>query len=231
MTQDLLTSWLCKFDEDMVAKRRYMLILDSCTAYNIKSKLTAVNLTFLPANMTAKFQPLDHGVIATVKVKANTISKCFKWAGFVCNAETPEDDEHSDTVANEALNIDDVWSGLVGEQLFYCHRHLPRICRHRGQLAVCKEVSMDDAINTVVRGSAEVATDDDLDGKDDVDLTPEPDFSRKDALEYLTKVKAYYCTKKSLSKKSLQCLSFVEDEIVRGAVHKHHQTKTTAFFR
>ncbi|KAH6941652.1 hypothetical protein HPB50_021629 [Hyalomma asiaticum] len=37
--------------------------------------------------------------------------------------------------------------------------------------------------------SAEVATDDESDGEDDVDLTPEPDFPCKDALEYLAKVK------------------------------------------
>lgn len=83
------------------------------------------------------------------------------------------------------------------------------------------------AIVAAVCGSAEVATDD---GEDDVDPMPEPDFSCKDALECLTKVKAY-CARNSLRKKSLQCLSFLEDEIVRSAVHKHCQMKITAFFR
>ncbi|KAH6929367.1 hypothetical protein HPB50_026849 [Hyalomma asiaticum] len=147
MMQDLFTSWLCKFDEDRAAeKRRVMLILDNCTAHNIKPKLTAVNLKFLPANTTARRQPLNQGVIATVKapyknrtcervllsmqqqqplnvnlrgiidmvvaswwqIKADTISKCFKRAGFMCNAEALEDDAQSYTVANEALNTDDV---------------------------------------------------------------------------------------------------------------------------
>ncbi|KAH7977575.1 hypothetical protein HPB49_002552 [Dermacentor silvarum] len=68
MMQDMFTSWLCKFDEDMVAeKQQVTLILDNCTAYNIKPKLTAVELKFLPTNTTAKCQPLDQGVIATVK--------------------------------------------------------------------------------------------------------------------------------------------------------------------
>ncbi|KAH6934378.1 hypothetical protein HPB50_023885 [Hyalomma asiaticum] len=98
------------------------------------------------------------------------------------------------------------------------------------ELSVCEEASTDDAIVAAVRGSAEVATDDESDGEDDVDPTPEPDFPCKDALEYLAKVKTY-CAKNSLSEKSLQCLSFVEDEIVRSAVRKHRQTKITAFFR
>ncbi|KAH8008974.1 hypothetical protein HPB51_008545 [Rhipicephalus microplus] len=95
--------------------------------------------------------------------------------------------------------------------------------------SVCEKASTDDTIVAAVRGSAEVATDDESDGEDDVDPTPEPDFLCKDALEYLAKVKTY-CAKNSLSEKSLQCLSFVEDEIVRSAVRKHRQMKITAFF-
>ncbi|KAH6947975.1 hypothetical protein HPB50_022291 [Hyalomma asiaticum] len=97
------------------------------------------------------------------------------------------------------------------------------------ELAVCEEVSTDEAIIAVVRSSAEVATEDNLDSEDNVNLTPESAFSCKDSLEYLMKVKAY-CVKNSLSKESLQCLSFVEDEIVRSAVPKHRQVKITAFF-
>ncbi|KAH6945322.1 hypothetical protein HPB50_007876 [Hyalomma asiaticum] len=41
-----------------------------------------------------------------LQVKANTISKCFKRAGFVYNAEFLEDDEQGDTVADEAHNVD-----------------------------------------------------------------------------------------------------------------------------
>ncbi|KAH6941857.1 hypothetical protein HPB50_023663 [Hyalomma asiaticum] len=46
-------------------------------------------------------------------VKAVTISKCFKSAGFVSSSGALEDYEQSNTVANEALITDDMWSGLV----------------------------------------------------------------------------------------------------------------------
>lgn len=56
---------------DTVAeKRRVALILDNSTAHNVQPKLTAVSLKFLPANTTAKSQPLlDQAVITTVKAR------------------------------------------------------------------------------------------------------------------------------------------------------------------
>ncbi|KAH6932759.1 hypothetical protein HPB50_009197 [Hyalomma asiaticum] len=129
------------------------------------------------------------------------------------------------------LNTDDVWSGLVDSNFVTATDTFEEfVDAGESELSVCEEASTDDAIVAAVRGSAEVAMDDESDGEDDVDPTPEPDFPCKDALEYLAKVKTY-CAKNSLSEKSLQCLSFVEDEIVRSAVRKHRQTKITAFFR
>ncbi|KAH8033143.1 hypothetical protein HPB51_007873 [Rhipicephalus microplus] len=139
-----------------------------------------------------------------------------------------EDDEQSDpSLADETLNPDVLWSCLVDSNFVTAADTFQEfVDAEESELSVCEEASTDDAIVAAVRGSAEVATD----GEDDVDPTPEPDFPCKDALEYLAKVKTY-CAKNSLSEKSLQCLSFVEDEIVRSAVHKHRQTKIAAFFR
>ncbi|KAL3247765.1 hypothetical protein MRX96_056840 [Rhipicephalus microplus] len=140
------------------------------------------------------------------QVKADTISKCFKRAGFVRNAEALEDDEQSDpSLADETLNTDVLWSCLVDSN-FVTATDTFREFVDAGELelSVCEEASTDDAIVAAVRGSAEVATDDESDGEDDVDTTPEPDFLCRDALEYLAKVKTAVC--------------------------KHHQTKITAFF-
>ncbi|KAH8042416.1 hypothetical protein HPB51_023255 [Rhipicephalus microplus] len=147
-------------------------------------------------------------------------------------SEALEDDEQSDTsLANETLNTDDVWSCLIDSNFVIATDTFQEfVDASESELSVCEEASTDEAIVAAVHCSAEVATDDESDGEDDVDPTPEPDFPCKDALEYLAKVKTYWA-KNSLSEKSLQYLSFVEDEIVGSAVRKHRQTKITAFFR
>ncbi|KAH7961809.1 hypothetical protein HPB52_012242 [Rhipicephalus sanguineus] len=118
------------------------------------------------------------------QVKADTISKYFKRAGFVHNAQAPEDDEQSDTsLADETLNTDDVWPGLVDSNFVSATNTFQEFVDAReSELSVCEEASTDDVIVTAVRGSAEVATY----GKDDVDPTSEPDFPCQDALKYLT---------------------------------------------
>ncbi|KAH8033966.1 hypothetical protein HPB51_018435 [Rhipicephalus microplus] len=127
---------------------------------------------------------IDMVVASWWQVKADTISKCFKRAGFVRNAEALEDYEQSDTsLADETLNTDDVWSCLVDSNIVAATDTFQDVVdAGESELSVCQEASTDYAIVAAVRGSAEVATDD----EDDVDPTPEPDFPCKDALEYLT---------------------------------------------
>ncbi|KAH6940141.1 hypothetical protein HPB50_025370 [Hyalomma asiaticum] len=92
--------------------------------------------------------------------------------------------------ADDTLNTDDVWSGLVDSNFVTATDTFQEfVDAGESELSVCEEASTDDAIVAAVRGSAEVATDDESDGEDDVDPTPEPDFPCKDALEYLAKDK------------------------------------------
>ncbi|KAL1477553.1 hypothetical protein MTO96_035659 [Rhipicephalus appendiculatus] len=104
------------------------------------------------------------------------------------NAEALEDDEQSDNVADATLNTDYVWYGLTESKFVTATDTFQEFVDAGGsELSVCEEASVDDTIIAAVRGSAEPATDDEADGKGDVNPTPEPDFPCKDTLEYLTK--------------------------------------------
>ena len=43
--------------------------MDNCPAHSIVSNLTNVTLAFLPPNATSKLQPMDQGIIRTLKVR------------------------------------------------------------------------------------------------------------------------------------------------------------------
>ncbi|XP_070392420.1 tigger transposable element-derived protein 6-like [Dermacentor albipictus] len=68
MTRELFAEWLIDFDSSMAKKgRKVLLILDNCTAHHVQAVLSAVELLFLPPNVTSKAQPLDMGVIRSFK--------------------------------------------------------------------------------------------------------------------------------------------------------------------
>ena len=70
MTATIFTSWVRKFDAEMVRqKRKVILFLDNCSAHPTVADLRAVRLQFLPANTTAKTQPCDAGIIRSLKLQ------------------------------------------------------------------------------------------------------------------------------------------------------------------
>lgn len=99
-------------------------------------------------------------------------------------------------------------------------------------MVLCEEARNNDEVVAAVRSSADAAVED----GSDYDGDPTPDVPSKEAVfsafenECLHRVRMY-CTQNSLSDKTLQCVSVVEDEIIRSAVKKQRRTKMTSFFR
>ncbi|KAH8024352.1 hypothetical protein HPB51_022836 [Rhipicephalus microplus] len=68
MTRPIFSSWLQSLDADMrKANRSVCLLLDNCSAHHVDMQLRNVRLAFFPPNCTSVLQPLDHGVIRSVK--------------------------------------------------------------------------------------------------------------------------------------------------------------------
>ncbi|XP_077512797.1 LOW QUALITY PROTEIN: uncharacterized protein LOC144123973 [Amblyomma americanum] len=69
MTRDIFRGWLQAFDADMkTAGRKVCVILDNCSAHHIEDlELSQVEVKFLPPNCTSLIQPLDQGIINSVK--------------------------------------------------------------------------------------------------------------------------------------------------------------------
>lgn len=69
MSRAIFTTWLEEFDSDMRRqKRNVCLLLDNCTAHYVPAvELTNVELRYFPPNATSVVQPLDQGIINSVK--------------------------------------------------------------------------------------------------------------------------------------------------------------------
>ena len=70
MDSDIFTRWLKELDRKMIAEgRQITMIVDNCPAHPHVEGLQAVELIFLPPNTTSKLQPMDQGVIRSLKAK------------------------------------------------------------------------------------------------------------------------------------------------------------------
>lgn len=70
MTGKLFEEWLLKLDRQFAsAKRNIILFIDNCPAHSkdLQLKLEFIKLAFFPPNMSSKLQPLNQGVIQTMK--------------------------------------------------------------------------------------------------------------------------------------------------------------------
>lgn len=68
MTRELFTEWLLSVDKKMKKEgRNILMIVDNCSAHIVNVRLTNVRLEYLPPNCTSVLQPLDQGIIRSVK--------------------------------------------------------------------------------------------------------------------------------------------------------------------
>ena len=68
MTGDLFGEWIRKLDSPFWAQdRKVVLLIDNFPAHPEIKNLTKINLIFLPPNTTSVLQPMDQGVIRSLK--------------------------------------------------------------------------------------------------------------------------------------------------------------------
>ena len=78
MDGNLFTEWVKQLDNKFVAEgRNITLIIDNCPAQPKIDNLQAVELIFLPPNTTSKTQPMDQGVIRSLKAHCHAkVAEC-----------------------------------------------------------------------------------------------------------------------------------------------------------
>ena len=70
MNSDLFEEWVHELDRKFEQQnRKVVLIIDNCPGHPAIGGLKAIQLCFLPPNTTAVTQPMDQGVIRSLKAK------------------------------------------------------------------------------------------------------------------------------------------------------------------
>ena len=73
MDYDLFEEWVREIDRKFLAeKQKIALIVDNCPAHPKVEGLKAIDLIFLPPNTTSKTQPMDQGIIRSLKARYRT---------------------------------------------------------------------------------------------------------------------------------------------------------------
>ncbi|XP_037529357.1 tigger transposable element-derived protein 6-like [Rhipicephalus sanguineus] len=261
MTRELFANWLQKFDEDMMSeKRQVVLVLDNCSAHHVNLKLKAVSLKFLPANTTAKSQPMDQGVIAAVKAH---------YKRRICERlliNIQRDQPMKVHLRNAIDMVTASWWQIKPSTIAKCFakagfvRNTAAGDRDTTNDDDDEAVDVDDVWSDLMRNNI-VGQDDTFEGfvnddcddivceqadtdeaivaavQDRGDEVSDDDTDEEDRTPELSSRDALdYVSKlklfcaQNLSEKALQHIIAVEDEMVHNAVKARRQTKITAFF-
>ena len=81
MTGVLFEEWVRKLDSSFRAQsRKVALLIDNCPAHPEIKNLTNINLIFLPPNTTSVLQPMDQGVIRSLRAhyRKKVVRLCIK---------------------------------------------------------------------------------------------------------------------------------------------------------
>ena len=100
MDRELFTKWVKELDQTFAAQnRKIALIVDNCPAHPIVDGLKAIELIFLPLSRKSKREPMDQGVIRSLKA--------FYSNSFIKRYITSIDGERSPTKVNmlEAMTL------------------------------------------------------------------------------------------------------------------------------
>eukprot|EP00794_Sanderia_malayensis_P001774 gene1774-biopygen1618 len=118
MDGSLFTEWVKEIDRKFAAEgRKIALIVDNCPAHPTIDSLQAVELIFLPPNTTSKTQPMDQGVIRSLKAyyRTHVVKKYI--ASIDANKEIPR--IH---YLNAMSYLAEAWDRVTSDTIVNCFR-------------------------------------------------------------------------------------------------------------
>ena len=116
MTSDLFEEWVRELDRKFQREdRKIALIVDNCPAHPDINDLKAIELVFLPPNTTSHTQPMDQGVIWSLKSKYRILS-----VRRIITALENDEDMPSFSVLDAMKMLVLAWESVTEETIINC---------------------------------------------------------------------------------------------------------------
>ena len=116
MTSDLFEEWVRELDRKFQREdRKIALIVDNCPAHPDINDLKAIELVFLPPNTTSHTQPIDQGVIWSLKSKYKILS-----VRRIITALENDEDMPSFSVFDAMKMLVLAWESVTEETIIDC---------------------------------------------------------------------------------------------------------------
>lgn len=124
MTSDLFMNWLQRFNAWIARKpdRKVILLIDNCSAHGNDTNiphLSNVTVKFLPPNTTSKIQPLDAGIIASLKLRY----RAFQLERALDLIDQDVKAIYKVDILSAMFMVKTIWSDMDAKVIDNCWRH------------------------------------------------------------------------------------------------------------
>lgn len=261
MTSEIFIGELTAWDKELMKKnRKILLVVDNCASHPKIQNLKNIKLEFLPPNTTSVLQPMDQGIINSLKFHFRKILVLHFIDGIEKKQET------SVSLLDAVRFVDRAWKNVTQATIENCFKHagftgdmdsgdemwewddeiplseLFKKLKGDSEATFKDYVQVDNLVCTSGMPSEEdiieeaykkhmsIETAEIESDQEEEAAPPPPSVSRLEARSCLSKLRCFFETHAS-SAKTIDLLCSLENQVDTAALKEHQQTKITDYFQ
>lgn len=255
MTGERFEKWLKDLDKKFIKKKRkIVLLIDNCPAHPKEVKLENVKVIFFPPNCTSRLQPMDMGIIRTLKhyYRKRLVEKYLNMMekegkkkikievlDAMCYLKAAWDMVTEKTISNCFKKSGIILNDSEAEkaplepenlndpewELIQSNETFQHYVTFDDDLLTCKQLTLEEMIEELKENEAEEDFESDVDSDEEEE---EPIMTKREAIEAVHQLKKFLMAQAS-SEETLQGLSALEKNILQSDINLRQSVVTDYF--